>query len=283
MVKKSKLLQLKNFVNNDDDETPFATLHNSSYVAWMGTNPAGAWDKIAEWKLDSIMCGHQQNPNYNANWQIPHNFLCYAMPALTGISFAYISSQNYGDYMSYIYDPQYVMNPATSKAANVKINPQTPFSGFKAIAWSCDKEVINPETLEKVPTPTNINENSILYAIISYKTKADMDKFEKPLPTSPDVPALKSRFDFAMNMDYSTKALAGNDSGEMYLCAQAANEVIFFCKVQEGIIILNWPTSEYKGTRTPVGSLKGKMTQAQDFINHLAEKEIVTWKDEPLF
>jgi len=276
-----KLLKLKNIVNNEDDDTPFATMHNNSYQAWMGLNPSGAFDKIAEWKLDSIMCGHQSNPNYNANWQIPHNFLCYALPELTGVSFSYISAQS--EYTSYIYDPQYPQNPATMKMDNVACNPNTPFAGLKAIAWTVDKEVTNPETLEKEKTSVSINENNILYAVISYKTKADMALFEKPLPNQPNSPPLKSRFDFAMNMDYSTKAIAGNDQGEMYLCAQAANEVIFIVKVQEGIIILNWATMEYKGNRKPVGSLKGYMCQAQDFIMALCEKEIISWKDEPVW
>jgi len=278
-----KLLKLKNIVTNEDDDTPFAGMHNNSYQAWMGTNPSGAFDKIAEWKLDAIMCGHQQNPNFNQNWQIPHNFLCYALPELTGVSFSYISAANYGDYMSYIYDPQYPQNPTTMKMDNVAANPNTPFAGLKAIAWSVDKEVTDPETLEKVKKPTQINENNILYAVISYKTKADMALFEKPLPNQPNSPPLKSRFDFAMNMDYSTKAIAGNDSGEMFLCAQAANEVIFIVKVQEGIIILNWATTEYKGSRKPVGSLRGYMSQAQDFIGALVEKEIISWKDEPVW
>jgi len=278
-----KLLKLKSIVNNEDDDTPFANMHEGRYQAWMGTNPSGAFDKIAEWKLDSIMCGHPQHPNYNANWGIPYQFMCYALPELTGVSFSYISKLNFGDYMSYIYDPQYPQNPTTMKMDNVACNPNTPFAGLKAIAWTVDKEVTDPNTLEKVKQSASINENNILYAVISYKTKADMALFEKPLPNQPNAPPLKSRFDFAMNMDYSTKAIAGNDSEEMYLCAQAANEVIFIVKVQEGIIILNWATTEYKGSRKPVGSLRGYMSQAQDFINALCEKEIISWKDEPVW
>jgi len=283
MPKKSKLLKIKNVVNNEDDETPFAGMHNNLYANWMGTNLSGAFDKIAEWKLDNIIYGSTQHPNHSQNYTVPHSFLCYALPELTGVSFSYISANNYGDYMSYIFDPNYPRNPNTVAQEDVKENPNTPFCGLKAMAWSCKKAVLNPETLEEEKKDTAINENNILYAVISYKTKANLALFEKPMPHAPDAPPLKTKFDFAMNMDYSTKALDGNDYGEMYLCAEKNNEIIFFCKVQEGIIILNWATTEYKGDRKKVGSLRGKMAEAQDFINQLAEKEIISWKDESLF
>jgi len=256
---KKKLLKLRK-VFDDEDQFDLAAVQGGYYVPHLGANLSAAWGVLEQFKMDAIANGAQTSlaPGF---W-----FLAQVIPQATGYSMFILPKSNYGSYAIPLYDNTYPQNPKSVPNGDwgAAINQNGKFEGFKAHGWTCTKKVTDPDTLETTDKPVQCNDNTIIYNIITYNK--DTDK-----KTKDNMGTMK--FDFAMNQYKANRADFKGD--QMWVSAQGNNENIMIFKQPMGIIGFNWPTLEYKGNRTPVGSISNGISDCISFVNELIEKEML--------
>jgi len=258
----------------EDDTFDLGSLYNGYYKAadsgfgGEGTFE-GAWEAICS--RENLILPHLAYPNANNSpfkfaWAHAWSLLSSAIPAATGVSMFMMPTQSYGNYWIPLYDQSYPQNPAFSKATLT--GTITTFGGLMAYAWSSVEKVTKEDLTQADETVSN-NDNNILYKMINYKNEQVP---EEQRTKESELKTLK--FSFGLN---KYKVVNSQFNGKQ-ICLQADGnqESMMLFKCPEGIIGFNWASSEYKGDRMKVGSLKGIGSNVFTFYNELVDRELIT-------
>jgi len=256
MADSAKLIPLRKVF--EDEEYNLQAENQGYYCQQLSCeNMAGAWDTLANYKMDALANGSQ---TLTAGFW----FLAQIIPKTTGYSFFMLPAKAYSSYAIPLYDNTFYRQNPKGADWKAKTTNNTSFEGFKAHAWECMKTVTDPDTLTQKQENQTCNDNTILYDLISYKKDTDA-KTKASLKTK--------KFDFAMNQYKASRAEFQGE--QMYIVAQGNNESIALFKTPMGILGFNWASTEYKGDRRPVGSMANGLSDCIGFVNELVEREML--------
>jgi len=93
------------------------------------------------------------------------------------------------------------------------------------------------------------------------------------------------KFDFCGCPKYQVKSGKRDEAqNDNFVAAEGNGECIIFIKCKLGIVIVNWATDSYKGTRAKVGKLAGRMSEVCKMFSKFADEEsemlmTLMWED----
>jgi len=239
---------------------------NNQLANYYGSDPSSILEKIKE---DLAATGKE-----GLHWLIdknstpyPHYYFSQVVPKMTGVSTCFMAAQSLNsNYGVYLCDPSYQKNPKAEKDGEFKAE-FTNWGGFAPCQWKAQVKKIDEETLEETLVMEDQNDNMLFYMMWVYeKSKPDtLDKLKK------------LKFSLAGNQ-YKVIKIDTTGKSDCLVSAQGNGECLCAVKTKEGILVVNWADTQYKGAgRRKWGSLKGKNGQFYMLVKALFEEfELLT-------
>jgi len=258
-------VELKDMFKDSDVELP-GDMWTEQCANYYGNSPGNILEKIQ----GDLAAKGQAGLHYlidKSKTPYEHYYFSGVVPKMTGVSLCFMAAQSLNsDYGCYLFDTTYKKNPKSEKDGEFKAE-FTSWFGFAPCQWKAEMTKIDEETLEESKVMEDQNDNMLFW---------HMWQYQKAKPETLTT-LKKMKFSLAGNQ-YKVIKVDTTGASDCIVSAQGNGECLCAAKTKEGILVMNWASSQYKGEgRRKWGSLKGKNVQFYQAVKELfQEYELLT-------